>query len=211
MWYVNGYLAPELKRQGADVDIYCDTDKLGNLRACMTAFANVKGDGHTWHVQDDILPARDFVKRCEALEDMEGPIYGFCCRNFGDRLDAYGEVYIPDAWNSFQCVRIPNEYARECAAWVKSGAFWGESDSPELPILYHLGNGDDTFFHKFMEARHGMETAYNVKPNLVEHIDWLIGGSSLQTWRDFLAKAEYWEDPALVTEVNTIIQKIKRE
>ena len=204
MWYVEEILVPMLKEQGAvNIEIWNDSEKKGNLAACMESFASRDGDGGTWHIQDDVLPCRTFVQRCEELD--EGLVYGFCCRNFGDRIDAYGRVYVPDAWNSFQCVRIPDPYARDCAEWVRSGAWQGESASAELPILWKVGRGDDTFFHEFMKCRHGMETAYNVKPNLVEHIDWLIGGSSLQ-WRDYIARAEYWEDYRLIAEVRARIK-----
>ena len=119
MWYVEEFLVPELRSQGAeDIEIWCDRERRSNLRACMDSFAARKGDGGTWHLQDDVLPCSDFVRRCEELD--EGVAYGFACRNFGDRLDAWGLVYAPDAWHSFQCLRIPDAYARECAAWVRS-------------------------------------------------------------------------------------------
>ena len=207
MWYVEEFLIPALLDRGADpadMEVWNDTKGKGNLISCMESFAAREGDGGTWHLQDDVLPCRDFVKRCEEYD--EGVAFGFACRNFGDRLDAYGSVYVPDAWNSFQCVRIPDPWARECAKWVLSGAWERESQSPELPILYRLGKGDDTFFHEFMMSRHGGATAENIRPNLVEHIDWLIGGSSLQVWRDYLARAEYWEAPELVDELRARIK-----
>ena len=119
MWYVNEFLIPALLAQGAvEIEIWNDTEHRGNLDACLDAFASREGDGGTWHLQDDVLPRRDFVTHCRDLDD--GIVFGFCCRNFGDRLDAFGQVYAPDAWNSFQCVRIPDAYARECADWVRS-------------------------------------------------------------------------------------------
>ena len=212
MWYVAGLLIPMLEEQGArDIEVWNDEAKRGNLQACMDAFASRTGDGDTWHLQDDVLPCRDFVERCEALADFEGPVYGFACRNFGDRLDAYGHVYVPDAWNSFQCVRIPDQWARECAEWVRGEDWRVESVIPELPILWKVGRGDDTFFHEFMNARHGGETAYNLKPNLVEHIDWLVGGSALNQWRDYLARAEFWEDYTLIAETRAKIKAIMPE
>ena len=204
MWYVEEFLVPSLKAQGAEnIEIYNDTEKKGNLAACMDAFASRSGDGGTWHLQDDVIICHDFVKRCE--ENDEGVVFGFCCRNFNDRLDAYGEVYMPDAWNSFQCVRIPDQYARDCAEWVMSQEWEKEPTSLELPILWKLGKGDDTFFHEFMVSRHGMETALNLKPNLVDHIDHLIGGSSIQHWRDYLARAEFFDDQYLIDELKKAI------
>ena len=206
MWFVEDFLIPMLKEQGAEnIDVWNDVHKHGNLKSCMDAFASMEGDGGTWHIQDDVLPCHDFVKRCE--EHDEGLVYGFCCRNFNDRLDAAGEVYVCDAWNSFQCVRIPNKYARECSEWVYSKKWQTESYLPELQILFGLNKGDDTFFHEFIQIRHGHETALNLKPNLVDHVDWLVGGSALQTWRDYIARAEFFEDQYLVDELS---ERIKR-
>lgn len=196
MWFVNEFMIPALQAQGAEqIEIWNDTEHRGNLDACLDAFASREGNGGTWHLQDDVLPCRDFVTRCRDLDD--GVVFGFCCRNFGDRLDAFGQVYAPDAWNSFQCVRIPDSYARECAFWVRSMRWQKESPAPELPILWQLGKGDDTFFHEFLQCCYPAEIVENVKPNLVEHVDWIIGGSTLQ-WRDYIARAEYWDDEDLI-------------
>ena len=209
MWYVNEFLVPSLKAQGAEeVEIWNDTEKKGNLKACMESFAARIGDGGTWPLQDEVVICKDFMKRCQKHDD--GIVFGFCCRNFGDRLDAYGNVYVVDAWNSFQCVRIPDQWARECAEWVLSEAWKEESTSAELPILWELGKGDDTFFHEFMMCRHGGETAENLKPNLVDHVDHLIGGSSLQQWRDYLARAEYFDDREVIEELKEAISRRNR-
>ena len=199
-WYVDNYLIPSLREQGIEeIRVWTDTERLGNLRACMAAFASCEGDGGTWHLQDDVLISRRFAERCRQHD--EGLVYGFACANFDDRLEAFGEVYVEDSWHSFQCVRIPDAYARECAEWVLSEAWRSESGSAELPILWQLGKGDDTFFHEYVVARHGTETAMNLKPNLVEHVDFVVGGSVLHPWRDYLARAAYWEEPELVQEL----------
>ena len=204
MWFVNEFMIPALQAQGAEqIEIWNDTEHRGNLDACLDAFASREGDGGTWHLQDDVLPCRDFVTRCRDLDD--GIVFGFCCRNFGDRLDAFGQVYAPDAWNSFQCVRIPDAYARECASWVRSMRWKKESPAPELPILWQLGKGDDTFFHEFLQCCYPAEIVENVKPNLVEHVDWIIGGSTLQ-WRDYIARAEYWDDEDLIAALRERIK-----
>lgn len=205
MWYVEEFLMPQLREQGAEeIEIWNDTEQVGNLEACLRSFETRTGDGGTWHMQDDVLPCRDFVQRCRVLD--EGVVYGFTCRNFGDRLDAWGRVYAPDAWHSFQCVRIPDAYARDCAAWVRSGAWRKESAMPELEMLWKLAQGDDSFFHEFMVCRHFGDEVLNVRPNLVEHVDWLIGGSVLHSWQDFLARSEYWEDQELIRELSTWIR-----
>ncbi len=205
MWYVEGFLIPMLQAQGADdIEIWNDTEHKGNLQACMDSFAVRIGDGGTWHIQDDVLPARDFVKRC--CEHDEGIVYGFCCEQFRDDPQQTGKVYLADAWHSFQCVRIPDAYAREYVAWVRGGKWKTESPHPELPILWEMGKGDDSFFSEFIACRHPYDVAENLKPNLVEHVDWIIGGSILHKYREYFARAYYWEDEALVDELKEAVK-----
>ena len=205
MWYVRDFLIPMLQEQGAEhIEVWNDIHGKGNLRSCMDSFAARKGDGGTWHIQDDVLPSRDFVQKCREYDD--GVVYGFCCEQFLDRLDAAGEVYVCDSWHSFQCVRIPDEYARDCARWFYSSE-WTENCIPELPILNAMGKGDDTFFREYLQIKHGYETALNLKPNIVDHVDWIIGGSAIHKFRDYIADAAFFEDKDLVDDLK---ERIKR-
>lgn len=207
MWYVEEFLLPALCEQGmdmADVTVRVDSEGLGNLESCMRAFEACNGDGGTWHLQDDVLIARDFVERCRGHDF--GVVYGFCCRQFNDDPRITAEVYMPDAWHSFQCVRIPDAWARECAEWVRSGAWEAETSNPELHVLAEVGKGDDTFFREFLLCRHGDATVVNLKPNLVEHVDLWIGGSVLSQWRDFRPTAQAFPDPDLVDELRAALR-----
>ena len=200
MWYVEGFLLPELERQGADeVEVWNDTTGAGNLRSCMASFASRTGDGGTWHIQDDVLLCRDFVERCRQNDD--GVVYGFCNEAFTDDPLQTGCVSVEDAWHSFQCVRIPDAYARECAAWLDGPG----KTSGLYSIWIKSGKMDDDVFRTFLLDRHGRETVTNTKPNLVEHVDWIIGGSILSPWRGFLARAHWWEDEDLVTELQEAV------
>lgn len=206
MWYVEDLLVPALMDQGADsVAIWNDDTGLGNLESCMQSFRNCSGGGGTWHIQDDVLPSRDFVARCREYE-TDGVVYGFTCGRFGDRTDLTGRVYAPDVWHSFQCVRIPDAYARECAEWYYSGA-WKQDADPDVYALKDLNQGDDTFFRTFLQSRHGRERFTNAAPNLVDHVDWLIGGSILSPWRGFVARSALWDDHG---ELETLKREIKR-
>ena len=206
MWYVENFLVPGLEAQGAeDIEVWNDTEKRGNLMACMESFKARHGNGSTWHIQDDVLPCRDFVKRCQ---DYDGVVYGFTCGRFGDDIWQTGKVYAPDVWHSFQCVLIPDEYARECAEWFFSGE-WAESTLPELPILKGANKGDDTFFREFLQIRHGREMFTNINPNLVEHVDWLVGGSVLSQWRGFIPRSSLWNDEELVLELKREIKRFR--
>lgn len=195
MWYVDQFLVPSLA--GADVRIWNDTARHGCLRSCMEAFASCADGGDTWHIQDDVLLCRDFLARAETFPS--GPVVsGFCCAWFGDDPDLTGTVYMEDLWHSFQCIRIPDARARECAEWYSSGSWARESDNVRLAVLAAANKGDDTFFHEFMAVRHGTETAVNARPNLAEHVDLLLGGSVLHPYRDYQARAHWWPDEDLV-------------
>lgn len=201
MWYVEGFLVPELERQGAEeIKIFNDTEGLGNLRACMKAFAGCEGEGGTWHIQDDVLLCRDFVKRCRAHD--KGVVYGFCNEQFTDDPLQTGTVNVEDAWHSFQCVRIPDAYARECAAWLDGPG----RTSGMYSIWIQSGKMDDDVFRTFLIDQHGRENVENLKPNLVEHVDWIVGGSVLHPWRGYLARAYFWEDEDLVRELKEAVK-----
>ena len=197
MWYVRGFLLPDLLSQGIaeeEITLWLDEEGKGNLIACMEAFAALADvPGGTWHLQDDVLPSSRFAQR--ARENDEGLVYGFCCPQSDDDPGLTGTVYPPDAWHGFPCVRIPNELAGECAQWFYSRQ-WIEA--PELLPLAKAGKGDDAFFHTFFELRHGRETAVNLAPNIVEHVDWLLGGSTMHPWRPYLARAALWDEPGAV-------------
>lgn len=206
--YVEKILYPSLREQGipaGDIDLWVDYQGRGNLSACMDSFAARTGDGGTWHLQDDVLLCRDFAQR--TAEHDEGVVFGFCCEAFGDDPRALGTVYQPDLWHSFQCVRIPDAWARECAEWFASGG-WERSADPELAVLAAMGQGDDTMFRAFLADRHGRETGTNLGPCLVEHVDFLLGGSLLSRWRDAPARAALWAEPELVDALKTRIEEL---
>ena len=196
MWYVEKYLVPSLKEQGLDdITIWNDTEGKGNLRSCIDAFASVTGTGDegTWHLQDDVLIAHDFVKRCEELD--RGCVFGFCNEQFENDPQQIGWVHMASCWSSFACVRIPDEWARAMAHWFE---FDGRLRL-ENRWMVAEGKYDDTFFRTWLEEAHGRDMIYNACPNLVDHVDWIIGGSILSPWRNYIARAYYWppEDQAL--------------
>lgn len=196
MWYVEGFLLPELARQGAErVEVWCDTEGRGNLRSCMASFAARTGDGGTWHIQDDVLLSRDFAERCRAHDS--GVVYGFCCEQFLDDPQKTGGVPAEDAWHSFQCVRIPDAWARDCAAWLEGAG----REQEDHPLWISSGKMDDSVFRAYLLAEHGEETVENLAPCLVEHVDWIVGGSVLHPWRGYLARAYWWEDEERVRDL----------
>lgn len=210
MWYVDGFLVPDLMEQGIpDITIWNDTEKRGNLAACMAAFASCSGDGGTWHLQDDVLIASDFAERAEAAQG-DKIVCGFVSDAYGPDPALTGEVYMADMWNSFPCIYIPNRISREFVTWFHGDA-WKTEAGPQSFALYEIGRGDDWFFREFMFARHGWETAINLAPCLVEHVDWIVGGSIANQYRGFLTRASWFSDADRVEQLQQRIIEMKTE
>ena len=89
----------------------------------------------------------------------------------------------------------------ECEVIDVSGAWETESPEAELQALHAANKGDDTFFREFLFCRHGEISVTNLRPNLVEHVDLLLGGSVLHPYRDYRATAYYWPDPELTEQL----------
>ena len=201
MDYVNGYLVPSLEAQGIkDYRVVCDRFKAGNLYKCMEIFASMEGDGSTWHLQDDIIICNDFHRRTKWF--VNKIVCGFCYEN-DDNRNNVGEVTYENMWWSFPCIMIPNEVARECAQWFYQVA----SKDPRYEIWIASKKYDDYFFREFLKERHPDKKAINLKPNLVDHIDWLIGGTTTHgISRGEQLRSCYFEDVELVDELE---EKIK--
>lgn len=197
LWYVEEFLAPSIRAQGIDPIIYNDIDELGNLWSFVDSLKFCTGGG-TWHLQDDVIICRDFVTRAAQIK---GVANAFCHINSKDDPLKVGPVYPPDLWNGFPCVHIPDDYAHEFAAWLTEAKHTSWQD-----IMIRMGHGDDYLFHEFFETVHGTEMGYNVGPNLVDHIDWLIGGSVVNEWRGYICRSDLWEDEALVDELKERIK-----
>lgn len=195
MWYVDKFLVPALIAQGISPVIYCDHVGRGNLGACLESFRTMRGGG-TWHIQDDVIISKRFAQLAEANDD--GVCNGFCHSMWDDDPNIYGKVYPPDLWHSFQCIRIPDDMARDFVKWVETA-----EHSSWVDIQIKRNQGDDFIFREYFQTVHGRETARNIAPNMVDHVDWLIGGSIVNQWRGHPARAELWEDEDLVEQLKT--------
>ena len=206
IWYVEKFLYPSLRKQGIqakDIEIWNDTDGKGNLFSCMESFLSCGGiEGGTWHLQDDVLICRDFAKRTKAHD--EGIVCGFASEYFErHRPMIPGMVRPLRMWWSFQCIRIPNDIAAECAEW-----FFAEAvNNRHYASFIEDGKHDDLIFRSFLLREYGNAQVENLTPSLVEHVDWLIGGSVANQDRGARRiQARYWEDRALVDELEKALK-----
>lgn len=204
MWYVNGYLVPSMLEQGikeADIFVYQDTECDGNLVSwvvsCHKAW-DMWEEQNIWHLQDDVLICRDFKERTEKLEDFDGIVQGFACKY--DKNIPSGECLVGDfqMWFSFPCIRIPNKITKLSAEWAD---LWVWKD-PQYGFWIRHKKGDDMIFKVYAESYQREVELKKLAPNLVEHVDWLLGGSEVNKQRGKeIIRSAFWNDEALVEEL----------
>ena len=186
MWYVQQYLIPSMQAQGLDdIRITCDYEKLGNLESFMRCFGSLKSDGGTWHLNDDIIIGRQFRVMTELFDD--GIVCGFAC----EPKTRSGFVKPEEMWWSFPCIRIPDRLARECSDWFYTVGRYEHKKHADT------GCEDDWFFKEFLKARYPDMEILNLRPSIVDHVDYLIGGSSLFGWK-VQHRAKFFDDQDLV-------------
>ena len=199
-WYVNEYLVPSIVDQGIsrdEITIWMDRDGVGNLASCLESFAQCsKHDGETWHLQDDVIVCRDFADRIRAEPD--GLALGFCVDKYERGHIVEGPTMAYYMWqSSFPCLKIPNILAGEFVDWLVSA-----QNRPEINKLVQTGKKDDTLFWIFMQENHKDMRVTNISPHLVDHVDWLIGGSTINQWREDIVRSCRWNDENLITELS---------
>ena len=197
MWYVNEFLIPSMKEQGIeDIVVECDTEQVGNLEKCMQIFLRMDGYGSAWHMQDDVIICRDFRERTEQFEPSR-VVCGFAF-NKDENFHFTGQVDPAKMWWSFPCIHIPNKLARGCAEWYYAKA----KNDLKYKHWKRAGKFDDAFFKEYVVTLRPSTTVINLKPNLVDHIDYLIGGTTINEQRkDGKVSSGYFNDNDLVYEL----------
>ena len=210
-WYVSKLLLPSMYEQGiTDDEILIFEDLIGEgvLESCMHSFASIKTKrGHTWHLQDDVVLCRDFAQRTRALDKIEDCIIcGFASEY--DKHDKDKQEYVTpkDMWFSFPCIRIPNALARECADWYDT-----IKDTPEYEYIRSIKKHDDLMFKEhFLKDREDVKVK-NLIPNLVDHVDYLIGGSLVNPNRQSkVVRSLYWEDADIISDLKAKLNCIDK-
>ena len=189
IWYVNEYLIPSMIEQGIkaeDIRVYNDEKREGNLKACMKAYEMCEGDGGTWHLQDDVCISSSFKVLTEKHDT--GIVCGFKSEYDGTQMP--GIVPVQNMWFSFPCIRIPNSIAREVAKWVQTQMI----GNPVYKSWWERGVNDDLFFRRYVWDKYPDMEALNLDPNVVDHIDYLIGGTVNSNARIRQIRAIYFDD-----------------
>ena len=200
-WYVNEYLIPSMLEQGIsknEIIVAVDSNQQGVLMSTMQMFDWIgrmqNWDDVMWHLQDDVLISSQFKQKTDEL--YGDIICGFC--SVYDESKRFGLVRKNEMWYSFPCIGIKNYYAKECAKWFFERAVY----DPQYYDMIKRKKYVDTFFRNFVLEYDKELRIFNSKPNLVEHIDWLIGGSLINEARqEKQIRAYYWDENNLLYNI----------
>lgn len=189
---MNDFLIPSMLEQGIppdNIEVWMDDKGMGNLISCMRCFEEYgkRGSGR-WHLQDDVCISSDFKEKTEQYDD--GQVSGFFRADWQGLFPRSGWVPAVYMWNSFQCIRIPDAWAGECAEWFFTDAAYRDIYKENV----ENNRGDDSFYYDFVCERHLDEEVLNLDPSIVEHIGHLIGGSVVNEWRDCIPTGDLWQD-----------------
>ena len=191
-WYVNDFLIPSMVEQGIDrnnIEVWMDSKRLGNLLSCMKCFEECgkRGSGR-WHLQDDVVISSDFKEKTEMYD--KGQVSGFFRYDWQGLTPQAGVVPAVYMFNSFQCIRIPDDWAGECAEWFFTDAAFRDM----YKDMVKENKYDDSFYLDFVTENHSGDMVTNLNPSIVDHIDFLLGGSIVNTHREHRARSDLWED-----------------
>ena len=206
-WYVLDYIVPSMIKQGInkdDIIICSDRDNLGNLKSFISSLKLVEYD--TWHLQDDIIISSEFKDKTEVLSYLNTIVCGFVHYDFNTGSTLCTGFALPKfMFMSFPCIFIPKKYSDRFLYWLE---FSKTKEKYQKEIS--SGKNDDLLFYNFINEEYPKMKIYNCKPCLVDHVDYLIGGSSINN-RHFLGepiRAFYWKEEKLVKDLE---KRLKNE
>ena len=193
LWYIQQYLKPSLINQGIkekDIIIWLDKCNLGNLKSFLNSLLILPDEDYIWHLQDDIIICSNFKEQSEKYNNEI--ICGYCCSYDNDIC---GEVEPKDAWYSFQCIKIPTQIQKDFLKWYQ------ETGSIEHQDWVAANKFDDSFFHEYLKEYYNGKIL-NLNPNLVDNIDYLLGGSIINNRKEII-KSKYFNEPELIENLKS--------
>lgn len=203
LWYVKEHIVKDLLKQGIkqkDILIVNDTKGLGNLWAFVGSLDLVTED--TWHLQDDILISKQFKLKTDVLGRMGIVVCGFNHYDFNSGCNLCKGITKPIfMYMTFPCVFIPKRYTDEFKEWINN-----EITKIKHKDMIATGKCDDQLFYQYMIERHQFDEIYNCYDCLVDHVDYLLGGSSIND-RDVIVRATYWYENDLNIKLEEELRK----
>lgn len=202
-WYVDEFLIPSMLEQGIPEEkifIYNDEEGKGVLYSFIQGLKDSTED--SWHLQDDVLLSNKF--RAKTTKDYPTDIVcGFANEYSKDR--PAGMVFPQDIWYSSQCIYIKPWLCEEFLKWIDKYAV----NQKRYAKMFELGICDDQLLEEFLNEKEQNVMIYNVAPNLVEHIDYLLGGSIISPNRNTNTCSIHWIEPELTQKLEKKLKERK--
>ena len=202
MHYVEFYLIPSMIEQGidkSDIILYADSGD-GCLQSHVKSFMQASHLPYNgiWHLQDDVVICKDFKIRTEKLSS-DYPICGFASEYDKRKGWKEGNANGLTMWYSFPCIYLPTRIVQKYVEWFNNYV-WRDH---QYDKWVKENKYDDTIFRIYMENYYPNEYVLNLAPNLVDHIDYLIGGTVVnkQANRKNHIRSLYWEDESIVEDL----------
>lgn len=224
--YVKKFLIPSLLEQGMPQDhvlIWQDTDRVGNLQAFLNMMTwikdNMDRDTNIWLLQDDVIISSTFVKTICSRKVMKfkGIINGYCCQVWNeDNYEKTGERINLLKWFSFPCERIPVSYIEKFLEWFELSVKRDDELGDQYRFWANHGKFDDSFWMDYLYQCHPIDKCWNYgtvvngvpQGGLVEHVDYLIGGSLINPRQGDVRRLNYyWNEPELVEKLKVELEK----
>lgn len=213
-WYVENFLLPSMYNQGIkpeDIEVFEDDGTLGNLMGFVYVMdyiaKNHDPNEGLWHIQDDIVICKNFAE----INQNANPKFLTCgfASSLGDgyeKVKKTGWQTMNNSWMSFQAVLIPNKYCAHFVKWfndrvVKGGLFRKR---------YALNKPDDFFFHWFITHEYPDDLAYNMCPNIVNHVDNIVGAycNPQNTGKNI---SYYWLEDDLISQLRKDVNEFRKD
>ena len=214
LWYVKKYLIPSMLEQGIkleDIILWNDFFSVGNQQSWYNSCKYIKLceplNKGMWHLTDDVIISHNFYPRTKRVPNNLNIRCGFVTHKFNPRNKPFTGVQpLSKCWRSFPCIYIPNQYAAEFVDWYDKVVIQEKQFQKE----YEGGNDDDTLFLACLGQLHPAIRTINLAPCLVDHIDYLIGGSVLFDRKNEIHRACYLSDADKIL-VNELAKKLQEE
>ena len=216
LWYVEDFLIPSMVKQNIneeDITVVLDDKNKGNLQSFLFSLKAIlkdeelkKEDG-IWHLQDDVIISKDFKKKCEYYGKKNTIINGFVSNTYNSlKLENTGKQPLKKSWLSFPCIYIPNKFIEGFLSWIDVVR---KDERNDYKKRYESNRHDDFFMFMFLEEVHGNIDVYNLKPNIVDHIDYLIG-NSINKPRKEKVTGYYFMDKDLIKKLEKELKEYEK-
>lgn len=176
-------MIPCFKRYGIkDIQVWNDEEMKGQLKAwndCAWWILINKGDyDGVWHLEDDVIPCRNFKNISEQLAMQDIIVQGFTTECiFTGFKGKTGLISVNDLPYGMQCFYIPQKYLVGYLyfvdKYVKTRLY--KSKQYDCNTLY-----SDNVFKGYLKRFYPNEKVNVLDDCMVEHIDYLIGGRSVR-------------------------------